>query len=154
MCILQAFLSREDCNPNITGKASQTPLHIAAKMDKVSICKVLVSGKLGILGLLYKYLPKMSIASCSLRKQASHISQRHHCFPCEGTSEGRTQKCILVTCYLPNMGSASKWSFRKENFPPQIRSTTHIWVVTRVSDGISSLVPQNVVALQLLSQVG
>ena len=79
--ILQAFLSREDCNPDITGKASQTPLHIAAKMDKVSICKVLVSGKLGIVGLLYKYLPKMSKASCSLRKQVSHISQRHHWFP-------------------------------------------------------------------------
>ena len=88
-CILQVFLSREDCNPDITGKASQTPLHIAAKMEKVSICKVLVSGKLGtIVGLLYKYLPKISIASCSLRKQVSHILQRHHWFPWEVTSEG------------------------------------------------------------------
>ncbi|CAH3195151.1 unnamed protein product, partial [Porites evermanni] len=40
--LVKAFLSREDCNPDITGKASQTPLHIAAKMDKVSICKVLI----------------------------------------------------------------------------------------------------------------
>ena len=46
------------------------------------------------------------------------------------------------------MGSASHWSFREGNLPQQIRRIAHIWVVTRLSDGISSLVPYNVVALR------
>ena len=37
------------------------------------------------------------------------------------------------------MGSASHWSFREGNLPQQIRGITHIWVVTRLSDGISSM---------------
>ena len=37
------------------------------------------------------------------------------------------------------MGSASHWSFREGNLPQQIRGITHIWVVTHLSDGISSM---------------
>lgn len=35
------------------------------------------------------------------------------------------------------MGSASHWLFREGNLPQQIRGITHVWVVTRLSDGIS-----------------
>ena len=47
-----------------------------------------------------------------------------------------------MTCHYPDLGSASDWSCRLENFIQPMRSTTQIWVVTRHQYGISALVSQ------------
>ena len=41
--MFQAFLQRANSEVDIRGHSSRTALHIAADMDNVSICKLLVS---------------------------------------------------------------------------------------------------------------
>ena len=47
-----------------------------------------------------------------------------------------------MTCYYPDLVSASDWSYRVGNLFQPIGSTTQIWVVTRHQYGISALVSQ------------
>ena len=49
---------------------------------------------------------------------------------------------MLMTRHYPDLGSDSDWSCRVGNSIQPIRSTTHIWVVTRHQYGISTLVSQ------------
>lgn len=37
------LLRNPDCDVNATGRANVTPLHLAAGMDRVNVCKMLVS---------------------------------------------------------------------------------------------------------------
>ena len=47
-----------------------------------------------------------------------------------------------MTRHYPDLGSASDWLKRAGTSFQPIRSTTHIWVVTRHQYGISALVTQ------------
>ena len=49
------------------------------------------------------------------------------------------EKCILMKCHYPDLGSASDWSC-EGNFLQEIRSTPQICIVTRHQYGISALV--------------
>ena len=49
---------------------------------------------------------------------------------------------ILMTRHYPDLGSASDWLNQISHTARPIRSTTHIWVVTRHQYGISALVSQ------------
>ena len=46
---------------------------------------------------------------------------------------------VLMTCYYPDLGSASDWSCHRGNLLQPIRSTSQIWVITRHQYGISAL---------------
>ena len=47
-----------------------------------------------------------------------------------------------MTCYYPDLGSVSDWSYRVGNFLQPTWSTTEIWVVTRHQYEISAVVSQ------------
>ena len=47
-----------------------------------------------------------------------------------------------MTCYYPDLGSISDWSYRVGNFLQPTWSTTEIWVVTRHQYEISAVVSQ------------
>ena len=49
-------------------------------------------------------------------------TRSHHWFPLEITSEEGAQKFILMTCYYPELASASDWSCCKGNWLQPIRS--------------------------------
>ena len=49
---------------------------------------------------------------------------------------------ILMTCFYPDLGSASEWLNQISHAARPIRITTQIWVVTRHQYGISAFVSQ------------
>ena len=49
---------------------------------------------------------------------------------------------ILITCFYPDLGSASEWLKQISHAARPIRSSTQLWVVTRLQYGISALVSQ------------
>ena len=53
-------------------------------------------------------------------------------FPAKWLLRNERRNSILMTRHYPNLGTASDWSCRVGNLVQPIRSTTQIWVVTRI----------------------
>ena len=62
--------------------------------------------------------------------------------PRKMTSKHRHRNSILMTCHYPDLGSASDWLKQVSHAERPNRSTTQIFVVTRLQYGISALVLQ------------
>ena len=77
----------------------------------------------------------------SLRKQPT-FGDATTGFPAKWRLRNKRRNSILMTRHYPDLGSASDWLNQISHAARPIRSTTHIWVVTRHQYGISPLVSQ------------
>ena len=82
---------------------------------------------------------KSKLSLAAQPKKTADISQRHHWFPLEMTSEKRPQKFHIDDASLLRSGWCSRLV---ENLHHPIRTTTQIWVVTHHQYRISAIVCQ------------
>ena len=78
----------------------------------------------------------------NLRKQSTIPTTPPLVSPCNDFEERTSKFHILITCYYPDLGSASDWSCCEGNLLQPIRSTTQFLIVTRHQYGVYSLAPQ------------
>ena len=77
----------------------------------------------------------------SLRRQVT-FGNATTGFPAKWCLRNERRNSILITCHYPDQGSVSDWFNQISHAARTIRSTTHIWVVTRYQYGTSALVSQ------------
>ena len=75
-------------------------------------------------------------------EKTADIWRRYHRFPAKPRLRNGRRNSILMTRHYPDLSSASDWLNQIFHAARPIRSTTHIWVVTRHQHGISALVSQ------------
>ena len=80
-------------------------------------------------------------SEASLRKQPTFHDATTG-FPAKKRLKNEFRNSILMTCYHPELGSDSNWSYRVGNLLQPTGSTTQNYVVTCHQYGISALVSQ------------
>ena len=92
---------------------------------------------------MYFNLPCVNFLRCprAFRRMLTS-ADRHFATPSLVSPRNDCKNSTLVTYQIPDLGSASDWSYREVNMFQPIRDTTQIWIVTRHQYGISALPPK------------